>query len=233
MNPLSRADLKDQAKEKLNGRFGLLIGVFLLSTILTVIISSIAESLFPRYTLEGLLIGEAAHLIVSAFTGLFSIGTAYIYLKLARGENATLSDLFYAFSHNFQVSLGVSFFLGLISSIPSLTSLFLDLYTLYSGKTDILFTLIGSLVAVVIYLILHLYTAQCEYLLIDEADKSVMEIFVRSKDLMFGNKKRMFFIILSFIPLALLSALSIIGVLWMIPYVTMTYTLFYLDIKKA
>ena len=232
MNYRTRAELKDHAKECLVGRFGLLIRVFILSIFLTLLVFSISGSLFPGTTIDSILLGEAASLIVSAFTGLFSVGSAYIYLKLARGGDASLSDMFYAFTNNFQTSLGVSFLLGLISSIPTLTMLFLDLYHLSTGTADFVSTSICVFVAVILYFLLHLFTAQCEYLLIDEPEKSVREIFSMSAKLMTGNKKRLLLLILSFLPITFLAALSLIGVLWIIPYVSMTYALFYLELKE-
>ena len=230
MNYRTRAELKDHAKECLVGRFGLLIRVFILSIFLTLLVSSITGSLFPGTTIDSILLGEAASLIVSAFTGLFSVGSAYIYLKLARGGDASLSDMFYAFRNNFQTSLGVSFLLGLISS--TLTMLFLDLYHLSTGTADFVSTSVCVFVAVILYFLLHLFTAQCEYLLIDEPEKSVREIFSMSAKLMMGNKKRLLLLILSFLPITFLAALSLIGVLWIIPYVSMTYALFYLELKE-
>lgn len=232
MNYFTRAELKDNAKECLVGRFGLLIKVFILNVFLTYLVSSLIGSLFSGTTLDSILLGEAASLIVSAFTGLFSVGTAYIYLRLARGGDATLSDMFYAFKNNFQTSLGVSFLLGIIGSIPTLAMLILDLYHIFTQKADLLSTGICGIVAYILYFVLHLFTAQCEYLLIDEPEKSVREIFALSAKLMTGNKKRLLLLILSFLPITFLAALSLIGVLWIIPYVSMTYALFYLELKE-
>ena len=47
-----------------------------------------------------------------------------------------------------------------------------------------------------------------------------------------GQKKRLFVLILSFIPITLLACLSLIGVLWLTPYVNMTYTIFYLNLMQ-
>ena len=47
-----------------------------------------------------------------------------------------------------------------------------------------------------------------------------------------GHKGRLFYIELSFLPLLLLGAVSLIGLLWVIPYMQMTYAVFYFDIMK-
>ena len=232
MNRFHRANLKDRAKDRLVGKYGLLIRVFLLNMILTLLITYITDSLFTRNSLETILVSEAATLIVSAFTGLFSIGSAFIYLKLAKGEDAAIFDLFYAFSHNFQTSLGVSFLLGLVSSIPALVDLAIDLYQLYTFNFNIVFSVSCTLIAFCIYFIIHLFIAQCEFLIIDKPDKSVGEIFSLSVKLMAGHKKELAILIISFLPITLLAALSIIGVLWVIPYVSMTYALYYLKISE-
>lgn len=231
MNRFNRTNLKDRAKDRLIGKYGLLIRVFILSVFLTLLATSITDSLFTRNSFEMILISEAATLIVAAFTGLFSIGSAFIYLKLAKGEDAATSDLFYAFSHNFQTSLGVSFLLGIISSIPTLAALALDLYQIYTQNVSIVLSASCTILAFCIYFVIHLFTAQCEFLLIDEPEKSVREIFSLSAKLMLGHKKELAFLIISFFPITLLAALSLIGVLWVIPYISMTYALYYLRIS--
>ena len=63
-------------------------------------------------------------------------------------------------------------------------------------------------------------------------DKSVKEVLQFSAEIMKGQKKRLFVLILSFIPITLLACLSLIGVLWLTPYVNMTYTIFYLNLMQ-
>ena len=74
--------------------------------------------------------------------------------------------------------------------------------------------------------------SQVMFILLDFPDKSVSEILTFSIRIMQGNKKRLLLLIFSFIPISLLATVSIIGVLWVIPYVNMTYTIFYLNIMQ-
>ena len=74
--------------------------------------------------------------------------------------------------------------------------------------------------------------SQCYYLMLDFPNKTAGEILSLSLRLMRGQKGRLFCILLSFLPLLLLGWLSIVGTIWVGPYLQMAMALFYLDIMK-
>ena len=86
--------------------------------------------------------------------------------------------------------------------------------------------------AMILYVPLSLCLSQCYFLILDFPDKSASDILRASFRIMKGHKGRLFYIELSFLPLLLLGAVSLIGLLWVIPYMQMTYAAFYFDIMK-
>ena len=73
--------------------------------------------------------------------------------------------------------------------------------------------------------------SQVYYLLLDFPDYSAKELLKMSWKLMKGNVGRLLYIQVSFIPISLVALLSCgIGLLFVLPYQNMTYTLFYLDL---
>lgn len=79
---------------------------------------------------------------------------------------------------------------------------------------------------------LMLSYSQAVYLYIDDPHMKVMDALRESKEMMRGNKGRLFYLIISFIGLLLLSVLSCyIGLLWIAPYMNTTLTLFYMDLR--
>lgn len=230
---LSNAELKDKAKEKLTGHYGFLIGCTLLSSFLTYIVSVLFTNVYTFSNMAEFALGEAISFLVSLFTGILNVGLTLIYLKTACGAPCSFSDLFSGYRNRFNISLGVSFFRDLLSLLPGLAyAVPLSLFQL-TGKVNYLYVSIGLLLAVtVIYLPFYLMLSQCLFIMLDFPDKSVKEVLQFSAGIMKGQKKRLFVLILSFIPITLLACLSLIGVLWLTPYVNMTYTIFYLNLMQ-
>lgn len=81
--------------------------------------------------------------------------------------------------------------------------------------------------------IISLFYSQSLYLLHDFPQYSAKELLSLSRDIMKGNKGRLFYIYVSFIPLILLSILSLgIALLWVVPYMRATTTEFFLDVMR-
>lgn len=228
----SSAQLKDLAKEKLAGHYGLLIGC----TVLVNVIGNITFILFGQFfstntnTLPAFLLAEAIGFIISVFIGVFSIGIALLYMKLSYGSGAVLSDLFYGFSH-IQTALGISL---ATTGLSTLLTLSFDVLSRFKNlEGPLLFLCILFLaIMLVIFVVLSLSLSQCRFLMLDFPDKSALELIKLSFRITKGHRLQLFYIWVSFVPLFLLGALSLIGLLWVYPYVNMTLTEFYFDIMK-
>lgn len=229
---LSSAELKEEAKEKLTGHYGLPIGSSLLVGIVTSLASVLLSVMIPVNTLPAFFLSEAASFILSVFIGVFSVGTALIYMKLSFSGQASLSDLFYGFSH-IQTSLGVSLAMTALSMMLSLSYLIpVTLYRFTENETYVYAAFACLALALVIFVPLSLALSQSYYLMLDYPDKSASEILRLSLRITKGHRLRLFYIQVTFIPLLLLGGLSIIGLLWVNPYMNMTMTRFYFDIMK-
>ena len=69
------------------------------------------------------------------------------------------------------------------------------------------------------------------YLLTDDPEMGGMEALKTSARLMKGNILKYWLMMLSFVPLLILSVFTMyIGLLWLLPYMYMTETAFYMDI---
>ena len=75
--------------------------------------------------------------------------------------------------------------------------------------------------------------SQCFYLMLDFPDYSAEQLLRSSMQVMRGHKGRLFYLHVSFLPLLLLALLSCgVGMLWIRPYMQMTYTCFFLDLMN-
>ena len=82
-------------------------------------------------------------------------------------------------------------------------------------------------------LLLAVFYAPAFFLLHDFPQYTAKELLTRSRKLMSGNKGRLFYIYLSYIPLLFLGTLSCgIALLWVIPYMNATLAEFYMDIIR-
>lgn len=230
----TRTQLKDDAKDRLTGHYGFFIGAMLFIGIASSIISGFLTSSFSTDTTVGYIIFEAVSFIITIFLGLFSVGSALVYLKCACGTPITFTDLFYGFTHNQNQGIIISLAVNAVNllmipvelystKVYNETGSYLRLFGTYFG---------GMALVLIIEFFILLLLMPCFYLMLDYPNKSATEILSLSLRIMKAHIGRLFLLELSFLPLLLLGALSIIGVLWVIPYMNMTYALFYLDIMK-
>lgn len=232
---LTRTQLKDNAKEKLTGHYGFLIGAMLFISIASSIISALFTSSISTETTAGYIVYQTISFIISAITGIFSVGSSLLYLKFACDAPVTFSDVFHGFIHspNRSLLISVAVSAAYLFSIPA------DLFSTWVyNRTGSLYEYILSLffattVAVIIETFILLNLMPCFYLMLDFPNKSAAEILKLSFRIMKGHRIRLLLLELSFLPLILLGALSVIGLLWVIPYMQMTYAFFYLDIIKT
>ena len=94
-----------------------------------------------------------------------------------------------------------------------------------------LFTFLWALLFIIPGIVASYRYALAPYLMAENPDIGVMEAIARSKELMRGNKGRLFCLQFSFIGWYLLSTLTLgIGTLWVAPYRKIAETAFYLDV---
>lgn len=230
----NRTQLKDDAKDKLTGHYGFFIGAMLFIGIASSIISGILTGSFSTDTTVGYVIFEAVSFIITVFLGLFSVGSALVYLKCACGTPISFTDLFYGFTHNQNQGLILSLAVNAVNLLMIPVDLYsTKVYNETGSYIDLIGTYFGGMaIVLIVELIILLYLMPCFYLMLDYPNKSAGEILSLSFQIMKVHRGRLFLLELSFLPLLLLGVLSFIGVLWVIPYMNMTYALFYLDIMK-
>lgn len=230
----SSAQLKDKAKGYLTGHYGLLIGIIIVTELISLTLNSVLDLFVPASAnIIGYILSIAVTFLASVFMGVFNVGTALVYLKFAAGNTASLGDIFYGFSHHIENALTVSLVMNVLSMLLTLSYSVPYRIFLMTGNSRYLFMMLPCLAAaLVVYVPLSLGLSQCYFLLLDFPDKPASELLHASFRIMKGSKSRLFYIELSFLPMLLLGAVSLVGLLWVIPYMQMTYAAFYFDIMK-
>lgn len=243
------ADLKDLAKGSLTGRYYNAVMTCLLSLTLTFFLSqcgiTITDSIENTiYRLTGntqeqpviLLLTYVLLLLVSVLCNIFNVGLTLFFLNLACRRNAVSFDLFYGFQQQFGKSFLISGVLTLLRTVcmlPVDIGLYLYMRNREISTHTLLCLALWLAAGICIYLPLALGLSQSYYLMLDFPEYNAFDILKLSMKIMKGHKKRLFYIEISFLPLMFLNALTFgFGSLWLTPYKSMTYTLFFLDIMK-
>lgn len=229
---LSTSDLKNQAKERLSGHYGMVIGGAMIINMISGTLSSWRTVLLPSNTFVSYLISWAVSLPLSVFVGVLSVGLTLIFMKLSFGTVPYLSDLFYGFSH-IPTAIGLSLAMTAVSAPLSMAYMIpLALYSLTGSEVYMYLMFVCLAVGLAIYVPLSLALSQCYFLMLDFPDKSAGEIIRLSFRITAGHRLRLFYLQVTFLPLLILGALSLVGLLWVNAYMQMTYTQFYFDIMK-
>ena len=219
--PLSRnTDLRRYARECLKGNWAIMIAAFVLMGIITIAImipyyvatistsilsvaSGSSSDITPAFTPLYFLSIVALYLVSPALT----IGSAMMCLRLIRARNADISDLFKGFRIILK-AFGAAFMVGL-------------------------FTLLWSLLLFIPGIIAAYRYSQVFYILADHPEMGIFDAIRLSKAMMAGAKFKLFCMQFSFIGWSLLSVLTLyIGMLWLVPYVSVSTSAFYEDVSR-
>ncbi|MBB6734301.1 DUF975 family protein [Cohnella zeiphila] len=148
------------------------------------------------------LVGWLAELLL---TGPLMLGMYAYYLELVRSNRSDTATLFTGFSQ------------------------FVDAFLLY--LLIAIFVFLWSLLLVIPGIIAALRYSQAYYILRDHPSIGALEAIRRSKEMMKGNKGRLFVLSLTFIGWLILGSIPFgIGLLWVYPYMITTFVHFYEEI---
>lgn len=240
-------ELKNTAKDKLEGKYGVTIRLFLLNMLITgivhLIINSVAHNTINSvYSMTG---SSSAATGMSCFfdvlllaadiiLGVMNAGISLYFLKIACGESFLVKDLFYGYKTDSRKILLISGAVILCQTLCLGPFQYLCGTYLRTRETRwLVYALIAVTVGLCIYVPVSLGIAMSFYLALDFPQNTGREILARCWHIMKGQRGRLFCLELSFLPLMFLCILSFgIGFLWLLPYMQMTYTYFFLDLMN-
>jgi len=145
-------------------------------------------------------------LVPILIAGPLGIGICLFYLKFVRDGQPEISVLFDGFQQ-FAQGLVAALLIGIIVCI-------------------------GAIFLIVPGIIAALGLSQTFFIIAENPGISATDAMQESWDMMKGHKLQLFLLQLSFLPWALLSVFTLfIGLLWLIPYIYVSYTNFYLEVS--
>lgn len=220
------SELKRQAREILTGHYGLSMGAFLISNLILMFINFPFQS---RPSDFQIVVSFLASFIISLLSAVLNCGLASIHLNLAAGKEAKLSDIFYFVSRHPDRLILTALLLSAILFFTALPAFICTgiITMLDMAMTDLWFILIWGVTAISLCMLYYSYRL-VYYLLIEQQELRPIDAFKKSRELMDGKKRSLFYMDLSFIGISILCLLSAgIGFLWVVPYINQTHVQFY------
>lgn len=240
-------ELKNLAKDKLQGKYGAAVLILFLYSLITTSASLFITMLSNMtsatvYAMTGspsavtavTIVFELISLAAVIVLGILQAGITLFFLNLACGQPFATGNLFYGFKRDSGKVLLLSAAVGLCNAICLYPSQYCLAAYLNTRNGQMLYIAgIFMLVGFCVYVPVSLGLSQVFYLMLDYPDRSAKDTLALSFRVMRGNKGRLFYLQLSFIPMMVLCICSAgIGFLWLNPYMQMTYTYFFLDIMN-
>lgn len=227
-------ELKRIARGNLQGNYLWLIRAFVFCNLIV----SLIEMPFSLMTNEILLstqniIYYFAIALITIASVVLTVGQYCLHLRLARTGKIHLVELFYPLQHDAnrlifsEIALCLIRLIGLVPIIGAIA-----IINFYNTTNMYLLALALGILGCILTIFIEVTFGMTYFVLIDGEDLAVMEALKATTNLIKGNKGRFFYMLLSFVGMYFLVALTLgIGILWVQPYVMHTTTLFYLDVK--
>ena len=223
-------EIKANARGQLVGKYPPAVLSVLIPTVVELIVTSISDSSYTGST-SSYLLSIVISLIIDMLMGIFILGQAKFYLNLTRGkEPVTVSDIFYGFKNNMDKAIILQSVYALASLVSVLPAIFINLgFISLDVQTSRTVTALLLLFSLVLQFAVRAFFGLSFFVLSDNPDLSVGEIFERSLSLMENKKGKYILTCLSFVPLFVLGFFAFfIGVVWVSAYSQATLTNFYL-----
>ncbi len=225
------AQLKAIAKERSLGRYGTLIGANIIIVAIQLLITAVT-TVTTGGSILLIIINNAITLIINILLGLLMSGKAYLYMNLLYSQTVSTSDIFFGLKSNPQKAVLIQALFVLVDfvvTLPAQICLVLYQQSQNMSTLSLLFTALG--IGLFIDVFVYLTYSQAFFILHDFPDRSAKEILSTSRHLMKGNKFRLFYLNVSFIPLYILGCLAMfLPLLWVSVYRYASTCAFYQDL---
>ena len=206
--------LVSQTRETLSGNWGKAIGTFFFFTLLNIVVYALIGAILAAIFYGGdystihnnNTLSNVSSLLSILISAPVTVGLSLFALSLVRRSGASFSQGFAGFK-KYWLSVGTSL-----------------LYALY--------IILWSLLLVIPGIIAAFRYAAAYYLIADNKASTPSEAIRLSKEIMYGNKSKLFKLNMRFIGWFLLSIVTLgIGFLWFVPYISVANAKFYEDLQ--
>lgn len=205
------SDLKGEALDSLEGKWGLAVGATLLISVLMITFNFIVDFSFTQILgWEDMKNSMIVDIITTFMVGPLTLGGYYLALHIIREKDAHIGHIFRWFTAG---------------------SKFIKSFLLYIVVNIYIF--LWFLLFIIPGIIKSFSYAMTYFIINDHPEYSINQAITESRRMMDGHKMEYFILCLSFIGWFILSCITLgIGFLWLIPYFYTTSAAFYEEIAE-
>lgn len=235
--------LKAAARGNLLGHYRTVVAALFLTALFSLLLnipfSNMMRQGFSFGVYSRVLTGLVGSVIVSLISFLLSAGISRIHLQLARGQETALREILYPFRNRPDKYFGYGLLLTVVCILCELPGS-ICLVPVLSGTAELsslgvagwtVLTVVLCAIGILVLILIALSWSMTAFLLLDNSELRVADAIRESCRITKGKKRRLFLLYLSFAAWVLFSILSLmIGLLWILPYLTQSKACFYLDL---
>ncbi|HHT7068335.1 DUF975 family protein [Bacillus thuringiensis] len=205
------SDLKGEALDSLEGKWGLAVGATLLISVIMITFNFIVDFSFTQILgWEDMKNSMIVDIITTFMVGPLTLGGYYLALHIIREKDARIGHIFRWFTTG---------------------SKFIKSFLLYIVVNIYIF--LWFLLFIIPGIIKSFSYAMTYFIINDHPEYSINQAITESRRMMDGHKMEYFILCLSFIGWFILSCITLgIGFLWLIPYFYTTSAAFYEEIAE-
>ncbi|EJR00495.1 hypothetical protein II5_05210 [Bacillus cereus MSX-A1] len=205
------SDLKGEALDSLEGKWGLAVGATLLISVIMITFNFIVDFSFTQILgWEDMKNSMIVDIITTFMVGPLTLGGYYLALHIIREKDARIGHIFRWFT---------------------VGSKFIKSFLLYIVVNIYIF--LWFLLFIIPGIIKSFSYAMTYFIINDHPEYSINQAITESRRMMDGHKMEYFILCLSFIGWFILSCITLgIGFLWLIPYFYTTSAAFYEEIAE-
>lgn len=229
----SSKEIKRISRDILNDRYSVPMGAFVAASFIPMAIEiPFSMSMGNNPANSQLIITLIAEFLIALVSYVLSAGVIFLHLNMTRSLDFKISQIFTPFRQRTEKYFGAGlltmllFFLG---CVPFLAGLLFSYFSNDSVPSRIVLV-ITALVSLVFCTYLLLTYQFAGFLLLDNPGFRVTDAFKECRLLMKHNRRRLLYLLLSFLGWDALILCSFgFAALWIAPYKNQTFVIFYLD----
>lgn len=198
----STHELKAIAKENLLGNYKIVIPAILIISLYSILLNNLAASIYQRGSIVSILLHLLFLIISAILLQFFSIGKSYLFLNLTTHRNFRINDIYQGFRMNSKNTVPLCAIYALIIEVCiSLPAFLFQRYYQISASITTLLLITAILIVGMLFALYFILTySQVFYLTNDFPSLSFKDLYKLSKKLMSGNRGKLLYLQISFIP---------------------------------
>lgn len=226
--------IKGEARESLLGHLPITVGANTLYLLLSVLLTLLVSGAVPGDGWVYLVCANVFLFLADIVIGTLDYGLLSIYMSLQYRQRTTLADLFRGFRENSWTIVRVQAVISAISLAASLPTTIVNEYYGSARSEHLPVVIAFEALTVLVALWINLNYSLIWFVLLDYPALTWREVLKGSRHLMKGNRRVLFYIWLSLIPLYLVSVMSLgIAALWVLAYQHAAVAAFYRGLVNA